>query len=108
MEKIEDNNDQNITKLFENAKNDLLKIEWETRRKKKEIILKLASSLEGKIQEDMIAREIIDELKDIASESFILQCLPEKYKQKYQVNDARKQRKKVDGKLAKESGQKQL
>jgi len=99
MEKTEDITNQNINTLLENAKNEILNINSDAKGKKKRIILELAASLEGKFREDTIAMVIAHELKGITSERFIHECLPEKYKQKHRVENAKKQRQKVEKKL---------
>ncbi len=100
LENNEETNNIKIDKLFEDARQELNKIESEAKGKKKKIILDLAASLEGKIREDTISTEIVSQLVPTVSERFIHETLPEKYKQKYRVDNAKKQKKRIDKKLA--------
>ncbi len=108
------NYEEETTLLIEDAKRKLEEvnseskgkhkdIESESKGKKKKIIQDSAAALEGRLREDTIAMVLVHGLKGVVSERSIHQCLPEKYKQKYRVNNAKKQNKKVDGKLAKAS-----
>jgi hypothetical protein len=83
-----------ISLLFEDAKAKLDKIDAQTQKEKKQIVKDLANNLEGKIPTDTISIEIVNQLRGKVSERFIHNCLDEKYKQKSQVENARKQKKK--------------
>ncbi len=80
--------------LVENAKHELEKVDSEAKGKKKQIIIELAKSMEGKVREEDISKEIIHHLHDQPiPDIFIRECFPEKYKQKYRVKIAKKQKK---------------
>jgi hypothetical protein len=83
-----------ISSLFDNAIDEINKINLSADEKKKEIVNKLAQDLEGKIQRDKICMEIVKRLKDKVSDTLIRDCLPEKYKQGYRIKNAKKQKKK--------------
>ena len=71
----------------------MLKRNIQTQKEKKQIVKDLANNLEGKIPTDTISIEIVNQLRDKVSERFIHNCLDEKYKQKSQVENARRQKK---------------
>lgn len=86
--------DKDISMLFDDARTKLDEIEGNSKLQKKKVVKDLAISLEEKIQTDTICIEITNQLRSQVSESFIRQCLDEKYKQKPRVENARKQKKK--------------
>lgn len=88
------NDEAEVSLLFEDAKAKLEKIDVQAEKEKKQIIIQLAKDLEEKIPTDTISIEIVNQLHDRVSERFIHNCLEEKYKQKYRVENARKQKKK--------------
>ncbi|MBV9176507.1 MAG: hypothetical protein JO297_05670 [Nitrososphaeraceae archaeon] len=95
MSESENNNtDAEISLLFNDAITKLDKIDAEAKQEKKQIIIQLAKDLERKIRTDTISIEIVNQLRGRVSERFIHNCLEEKYKQKRQVENARKQKKK--------------
>ncbi len=100
MEDYDSNPDKEISSLVEGVKRKLEKVDSEAKGKKKDIINEFAKSLEGKFREDTIAMVIVHELKGVVSERFIHECLHEKYKQKHRVLNAKKQKKRIDDKLA--------
>gem|GEM_PF-2868035 len=105
LEDYNENPDEEISKLFEDAEHELEKVDSEAKGKKQQIILNLAEKLTGKISTDTICIEIVNQLHSQVSERFIRECLPEKYKQKFRVKNAKKQKKqrkehKVISKLA--------
>jgi len=86
--------DADITRLFEDARDKLERVEANSKRQKKQIVVDLAKSLEGKVPTDTISMEITNQLRGQVSEGFVRQCLEEKYKQKTRVKNALKQQKK--------------
>lgn len=94
LNNYDENHDEKINKLFNDARDELQKVDFDANETKKQIITKLAKDLEGKIPEETISVEIVSQLHDQISERFIRECLPEKYKQKYRVKNAKKQKKK--------------
>ncbi len=90
----EEGHDAEVTRLFVDARDKLEKVEANAIKQKKQIVVDLAKSLEGKIPMDSICMEIINQLRGQVSASFIRQCLDEKYKQKTRVDNARKQQQK--------------
>jgi hypothetical protein len=86
-------NDEEISNLFEDARNQLDKVEEQAKDKKRQIVIDLAEKLEGKIPTDTISIEIVNQLRGSVSERFIHECLDEKYKQKHKVENAKKQKK---------------
>ena len=80
-----ENHDKAISQLFEDAKSKLDKIESNSKQQKNQVIKDLAKNLEEKIQTDIICIEITNQLRGQVSDSFIRQCLDEKYKQKSRV-----------------------
>jgi hypothetical protein len=93
-----ENHDEEIVSLFEDARQELAKVDEDAKERKKDIVKKL----EGKIPTDTICIEIVTQLKSPApekvSERFIRECLPEKYKQKNRIENAKKQKKKQEEK----------
>jgi hypothetical protein len=97
MASNDETNEAEISLLFEDAKAKLDKIDAQTQKEKKQIVKDLANNLEGKIPTDTISIEIVNQLRGKVSERFIHNCLDEKYKQKSQVENARKQKKNQEG-----------
>ena len=85
--------DEEISWLFEDARFKLDNIDKNSKQQKNQIISDLAKNLEEKIQTDTICIEITNQLRGQVSDSFIRQCLDEKYKQNSRVENARKQKK---------------
>ena len=92
-------NEAEISLLFNDARDKLDKIDAQTQKEKRQIVKDLANNLEGKIPTDTISIEIVNQLRGKVSERFIHNCLDEKYKQKSQVENARKQKKKKQEKV---------
>ena len=90
---VEENSDAEISVLFKDARDKLEKIDVHAKQQKKQIVVELAKSLEGKIPTDAICMKITNQLLGRVSERFIRECLDEKYKQKPRVENARKQKK---------------
>lgn len=83
--------DNEVTLLFNNAKERIRSVEKDTLLQKKQIVTELAKSLEGKISTDTICIEIKYQLRgEDISERHIEECLDEKYKQVHRVKNARK------------------
>ena len=80
--------------LFYDAIIKLEKIDIRAKKEKKQITIELAKDLDGKIRTDTISIEIVNQLRGKVSERFVHNYLEEKYKQKRQVENARKQKKK--------------
>jgi hypothetical protein len=93
---IKDSSEQEITALFEDAREKLNKMEKQAEQKKKEIVINLAQKLEGKIRTDTISREIVKRLRGQVHEGFVRECLPAKYKLIYRVKNARKQKRQLE------------
>jgi len=88
---VKEPNDEEISLLFEDAREELHKEDARSKDKKKQIITDLAKSLEEKnVATDTISVEIVNQLRGQVSERFIRECLPEKYKQKIRVDNAKK------------------
>ncbi|HYF98870.1 MAG TPA: hypothetical protein VD815_02135 [Candidatus Saccharimonadales bacterium] len=85
--------DIEISRLFDEARSQLGMIESNSKQQKKQVVKDLAKRLENKIQTDTICIEITNQLRGQVAESFVRQCLDEKYKQKPRVENARKQKK---------------
>ncbi len=83
--------DAEVSGLFEDARDELEKIDANAERQKKEIVIDLAKDLEGKIPTDTICMEIINQLRGQVKERTVRACLDEKYKQKSQSENAKKQ-----------------
>ncbi len=94
LEEVNSEEKEKHEKIKSESKGKHKDIESESKGKKKKIILDSASALEGRYREDTIAMVLVQGLKGVASERFIHQCLPEKYKQKHRVLNAKKQKKK--------------
>ncbi len=90
----EEIHDAEVTRLFVDARDKLVRIEGNAIKQKKQIVVDLAKSLEGKVPMDSICMDIINQLRGQVSASFIRQCLDEKYKQKIMGENARKQQQK--------------
>jgi hypothetical protein len=84
--------DTETSLLFEDAIEKLDKIDVQANDSKKQIIINLAKNLEGKIPTDIISMEITDQLRGRVSPSLIRECLDEKYKVKFRVENAKKQK----------------
>ena len=82
-----------LKEIDSQTKGEHKEIESKAKGKKKVIINKFAKDLEGKVKDEDICKEIIHHLSEV-SERFIRACLPEKYKQKHRVLNAKKQKKK--------------
>jgi hypothetical protein len=94
LDSVEKTYDAEISLLFEGAREELRKEDARSKDEKKQIITDLAKSLEEKkITTDTISVEIVNQLRGQVSERFIRECLPEKYKQKVRVDNAKKQQK---------------
>jgi len=91
---IKDSSEQEVSSLFKVAIGELDKVEKQTEQKKKEIVVKLAESLEGKIPKDSICKKIVEELDGKVSDTLIRECLPEEYKNKRLSDNAKKQKRK--------------
>jgi hypothetical protein len=89
--------DDEINSLFDDARKELAKVDENAKELKKDIVKNLAKKLEEKIPTDTICIEIVTQLKgpgaEKVSERFIRECLPEKYKQKSRIENAKKQKK---------------
>ena len=80
---MSDNNEfieQEIDSLFEDARQELARVDKNAKELKKNIVINLAKKLDGKIPTDTICIEIVNQLRGRVSERFIHECLPEKYK----------------------------
>jgi hypothetical protein len=86
--------DKEISWLFDEARSHLDNIENNSKQQKKQVAKDLAKSLEGKIPIDSICIEITNQLRGKISESFVRQCLDDKYKKSYRAENAKKQNKK--------------
>lgn len=84
--------EQEISVLFQAAAIKLDKIDTHAKGQKIKVVQELARDLEGKIPTDTIAIEIVHQLHGKVSERLVHDCLEEKYKQKHQVENARKQK----------------
>jgi hypothetical protein len=89
----EENHDAEVTRLFEDARDKLESIEASSKKQKRQIVVELAKSLEGKIATESICADIVSQLHGQVSAGFIRECLDEKYKQKHRLANARKQQK---------------
>lgn len=99
LDSVEKTHDAEISLLFEEARDKLDNIEKQAKEKKKQIVADLAEKLEGKIATDTISIEIVNQLRGQVHEGFVRECLPEKYKQKYRVKNARKQKRQLESKV---------
>jgi hypothetical protein len=105
MENTE-NHDKVISWLFEDTKSKLDNIDKNSKQQKNQVIKDLAKSLEGKIPIDSICVEITNQLRGRVSESFVRQCLDDKYKQSHRVKNAKKQKNKQTSDKLKENVEK--
>ena len=94
MSQTANSGDAEISLLFYDAIIKLGKIDIRAKKEKKQITIRLAKDLDGKIRTDSISIEIVNQLRGKVYERFVHNCLEEKYKQKRQVENARKQNKK--------------
>lgn len=85
--------DDEINRLFDDARSQIEKIDGKAKQQKKKIVVDLAKRLEEKIAKDSISAEIVIQLHDQVSPSFIRECLGEEYKQKHRIANARKRQK---------------
>ena len=88
---VEGGQDEEISRLFEDARDKLEKIDENAKQQMKQVIVDLAKSLEGKVPTDSICMKIVAKLWGQVSDRFIRKCLEYKYKQKVRVDNARKQ-----------------
>jgi hypothetical protein len=84
--------------VFEEAKSKLDNIDIRAKNEKKQVIIQLAKDLEGKVPTDTISIEIVNQPRGRVSERFIHECLDDKYKQKYRVENAKKRKNKEEEK----------
>ncbi len=89
----EEGHDAEVTKLFVDARDKLEKVEANAIKQKKQIVVDLAKSLEGKIATDTIYMEITNQLRGQVNERTVRAYLDKKYKQKPEVENATKQMK---------------
>jgi hypothetical protein len=92
MEQNQNSIEQEISLLFEAAIAKLDRLQVQTNKAKREIVQSLAKDLEGKVPQESICIEIVTQLRGRVSSRFIWECLDEKYKQKYRVENAKKQK----------------
>ena len=85
-------NENEIFLCFQVARKKLDKVDADAKKEKIQIVRDLARALEGKIPTDRIAVEIVHQLRGKVSERLIHGCLDEKYKCKYIVDNAKKQK----------------
>jgi len=85
--------DDEINSLFDDARKEIAKLDENAKELKKDIVKNLAKKLEGRIPTDTISIEIVNQLRGSVSERFVRECLPEKYKQKHKIENAKKQKK---------------
>jgi hypothetical protein len=102
LEYIKESRDQEIDSIFDYARDKLAKVDENAKEQKKKIVIDLAKRLEGKIPIETISIEIVNQLRGQVSQRLIHEILPEKYKQKHRVENAKKQKKiqKDENKLA--------
>jgi hypothetical protein len=81
-----------ISQLFKNAIIKIDEIDKQAKKEKKSIVKDLARDLEGKIRQETICIEIVNQLCGRVSERFIRECLEDKYKQQSRANNAKKQK----------------
>lgn len=87
----ENNLDNEVSALFNNAKEKIKVVENNSVHQKKQIIIELAKSLEGRIVTNTICIEIKHQLRGVGvSDRHIEECLEEKYKQAHRVRNASK------------------
>jgi hypothetical protein len=87
---IAEDQDKEISCLFDEARSHLDNIENNSKQQKKQVVKDLAKRLEGKIPIDSICIEITNQLRGRISESFVRQCLDDKYKQRHRSDNAKK------------------
>lgn len=93
MTDVKDFREQEITFLFDIAKEEIDKINQPADEKKKVIVIKLAEQLEKVItQTDTISSLIVKRLTGKVSPSLIRECLPERYKQRIRVDNAKQKK----------------
>ena len=75
--------------------NKLNKDEANTQKKKKQIVIDVASRLELKenVPRDTICRIMIKHLDGVVSARLVRECLPNEYKQEYKSENAKRQKK---------------
>jgi hypothetical protein len=88
--------EEQLSAVFEEAKSKLDSIDIRAKNEKKQVIVQLAKDLEGKVPTDTVSIEIVNQLRGRVSERFIHECLDDKYKQKYRVENAKKRRNKEE------------
>jgi hypothetical protein len=88
-------NEEEISLRVQVAIEKLDKVDADAEKEKRQIVQDLAKDLEGKIPTNRIANEIVHQLhgKKISPRT-IRNCLDEKYKENYRVENARKQKRK--------------
>lgn len=87
----ENNLDNEVSALFNNAREKIKVVENNSVHQKKQIIIELAKSLEGRIVTNTICIEIKHQLCGVGvSDRHIEECLEEKYKQAHRVRNASK------------------
>ena len=84
---------QEILSLCNEAIEQIRKVDANSKRQKKQIIIELAKNLEGKIPSNTISIEIVNQLRGLVSESFIHKCLDIKYKDNRRSQNAKQQNK---------------
>lgn len=90
----EHKSDKEVTVIFNDAIEKIRKVENDSVRQKKQIVIELAKNLEGRIATDTICIEIKTQLRGTnVSDRHIEECLEEKYKQAHRVKNALKRNK---------------
>jgi hypothetical protein len=87
-------NEEAISTCVKAAIEKLDKVDADAEKEKTQIVKDLAKDLEGKIPTESICNEIVHQLHGKVSPRLIRVSLDEKYKEKYRVDNARKQKKK--------------
>ena len=100
LSEINKSKEQEITSLFNDAKDEIEKINQHADEKKKDIVVRLAKNLEGKIPKETICMKIVKELDGKVSDTLIRDCLAEEYKQGYRRENAKKKNKRKEPTLA--------
>jgi hypothetical protein len=115
LEEIKQVEQKEILNLFDNAKGKLDKLKKEEKeksrilkqeinKKKKDIVTELAQKLETIIPKtSIISSLIVKRLDGLVSQRLVHQCLPQKYKEEYRVNNAKKQKKREQKNGSKEN-----
>ena len=93
MAEFKESREKEINSLFDDARKEIAKVDENANELKKNIVIKLAKKLEENIRLDTICIEIVIQLQGQVSGRFIRECLPEKYKQKHKIENAKKQKK---------------